>query len=595
MRRRDFIINGIAYPTAAALSRITSASASPLPPKIVDAHCHIFNSRDLPMVEFIDKAYLRSALTDQKIKPYAPLLDAILSDLAKRLRDNPVGEDSHRTVAECERDENARVIAMFADWKKRSVPLPASARKMALLDIVQSYLPTIVFGFLRRELISGNYSGPRDFSFNSVLDNSDDAFTLEPGFDSDYLANQIYRQDTSDKLISHTIAWGFIFTRSRRELASVLTTVNDNRAVLVTPAIVDFTMWLDASSDKTTTIAEQVAEMGALSRESRPGQPRIHGFVAFDPLRQAIYDKVGGAASDSPLAIVDKAITQEGFIGIKLYPPMGFRPTKNAAAGDDFPCWVRFGSGSPGYDEKCAQRTNAADALGNTPGQQLDDALAKLYAWCAAKNVPIMAHTYNSNAAGPGYGTRANPDYWNLVLQQPQFQTLRINMAHFGGFYEAFKTGTFNPGNLPNTWEWKIGRMPAANPKAMIFSDISYLSEVLDKKSTLRKQTLAAMSQFLKEFPNSDRLLLYGTDWSMIGHEAKFPAPHQEQYPDLVAEFLTQVGFNSDQLENIFFRNAARFLGLLASDRANGTRGRLEAFYGAPANSTWLQVFDQVS
>jgi len=595
MRRRDFLISGMAYPAATALSRVTPAMASPLPQKIVDVHCHIFNSLDLPMVEFIDKAYLRNAVSDPTVAPYTPLIDAILADLSKRLRTETKDDNSDRSLNQCLAYERQFVTRLFRDWKNNSVPLPPSAQDMALLDILDAYLPTIVFGFLRRELSPGNFSGPKDFSLNSVLDNSDGAFTLEPEFDSDYLAGQIYEQDTSDKLISHSISWGVIFTRSRRELADQIQRVNNDRAVLVTPAMVDFTKWLDASSDKTTALADQVAAMGRLSHEDRPGQPRIHGFVAFDPLRQAIYDKVGGAPADSPLAIIDKAVTQDGFIGVKLYPPMGFRPTKNASAGDDFPCWVRFGSGSPGYGVKCVNPKHTPDGLGNDPGQVLDDVLVRLYTWCVTKSVPIMAHTNNSNAAGPGYGTRANPDYWNLVLQQQQFRTLRINMAHFGGFNEAFKSGTFKPGDLSQTWEWKIGQMFSANPNAIVFSDISYFSEVLQRNSQQRKQTLLAMRQFTNAFANSDRLLMYGTDWSMIGHELKFPTASQLPYPDVIAEFLADAGYNADQLENIFFRNAGRFLGLLPSDRANGARGRLEAFYGTPANSAWLQMFDQVT
>ena len=65
--------------------------------------------------------------------------------------------------------------------------------------------------------------------------------------------------------------------------------------------------------------------------------------------------------------------------------------------------------------------------------------MMKLFEWCAANNVPIMAHTNNSNGAGPGYGTRANPKYWQPVLQK--FPTLRVNFAHFGGFDEAFANG----------------------------------------------------------------------------------------------------------------------------------------------------------
>jgi predicted TIM-barrel fold metal-dependent hydrolase len=598
MRRRDVLIGGMAYPAAAVLSRLTPALASPLPQKIIDVHCHIFNSQDLPMVDFIEKSFIGNNVSQQKIAPYAPLIDAVLKDLAARLRASTGDEnkylDGHksRSPSEIAAVERQVVINLFLAWQRNGAALPPGPVKLDLKTIA-AFFPIIAFGHLRRELYPGSYVGPKDFSVNSVLDNSDDAFTLEPGFDPKVLATETY--DAPSGLISYTIKWATIFTRYRSELAEALNGVNARRAVLVTPAMVDFSKWLDAPSAGMTTLAGQVALMGRLAHEDRPGQPHIHGFVAFDPLRQAIHDKLGGAPNESPLTIAQNAINQDGFIGIKLYPPMGFRPTKNAAAGDDFPCWVRFGSGSPGYGVKCVHPKNTPDGLGNDPGQILDDVLAQLYTWCVKSNVPIMAHTLNSNAAGPGYGMRANPDYWNLVLQQPQFRTLRINMAHFGSFQDAYQTGTFDPDALSQTWEWKIGQMSAANPNAMIFADLSYFSEILVLKSTLRQQTLVAMRQFLKNFPNSDRLLLYGTDWSMIGHDPGF-LKNTTPLPNVVAEFLVEVGYSSpDQLENIFFRNAARFLGLLPSDRANGTRGRLEAFYNSPTNSAWLQIFDGVT
>jgi predicted TIM-barrel fold metal-dependent hydrolase len=359
----------------------------------------------------------------------------------------------------------------------------------------------------------------------------------------------------------------------------------------MTPALVDFTRWLDAS-ETPMTISKQVALMSRLSRERPADLPHIHGFVPFDPLRQAIYDKIGGPAADSPLAIVENAIMLQGFIGVKLYPPMGFRASDNARAGNDFPCWVRFGKGSLGYDETWSGRGHGNDGLGNEPGALLDAALMKLFEWCAANHAPIMAHTNNSNGAGPGYGSRADPMYWQPVLQK--FPTLRVNFAHFGGFNEAFVKGRLNLDALNKTWEWTIGRMVSAAPDRPIFADISYFSEVLDGHSQQRKDALACMRRFRETFPNSDRILLYGTDWSMIGHEDKF-ITSTEFLPDIVAGFLSDVGYNMKERENIFFRNAIRFLALRSADRVNSTRGRLEQFYQTPAESAWLSVFDVVT
>jgi hypothetical protein len=160
-------------------------------------------------------------------------------------------------------------------------------------------------------------------------------------------------------------------------------------------------------------------------------------------------------------------------------------------------------------------------------------------------------------------------------------------MAHFGGFEEAFVDDKLQTNRLENTWEWSIGRMAEANTNLPLFADISYLSEVLVGNAKARRDALTCMTRFKDRFSGSDKLLMYGTDWSMIGHEPNFTVA----YPELVANFLYQVGYRSQiQLENIFFRNAVRFLGLSASDRDKGTRGRLERFH--QANASWMTVFD---
>ena len=80
----------------------------------------------------------------------------------------------------------------------------------------------------------------------------------------------------------------------------------------------------------------------------------------------------------------------------------------------------------------------------------------------------------------------------------------------------------------------------------------------------------------------------------MIGHEDKF-ITNTEYLPDIVAKFLSDAGYNMQERENIFFRNAVRFLALPSANKVNSTRGRLEQFYQTPAESAWLSVFDGVT
>lgn len=92
---------------------------------------------------------------------------------------------------------------------------------------------------------------------------------------------------------------------------------------------------------------------------------RFHGYAAFDPLRQVRYDEKRPNGRDSPLSplrIVKRAVMEQGFVGIKLYPPMGFRPIGNAAL-----------DGCKGI---------------NPRAPKYDAVLRELFDWCAAERVP---------------------------------------------------------------------------------------------------------------------------------------------------------------------------------------------------------------
>ena len=80
-------------------------------------------------------------------------------------------------------------------------------------------------------------------------------------------------------------------------------------------------------------------------------------------------------------------MTKRGFLGVKLYSPMGFKPMGNAAQDVTFPAYAS--QSEPGF------------------GAALDKALDALYAWCEANEVPILAHTPTANRRAPN--TRPGP------------------------------------------------------------------------------------------------------------------------------------------------------------------------------------------
>src|SRR5262249_19224859 len=270
-------------------------------------------------------------------KPYAPVVDRILKDVVSLLQRAVKDEEQYldeikanrRNLLRRKRDvnkvERAIVIEVFRQWHTNLKPLPPGST--LTIRILNSFLPHIALGFIRREMFRNVYSGPLDFSLGAALDNSDRAFTMDDNADPEYLGGLVYDEPKGE--ISRTIKWVVSFTRYRRELLTELDKVNDSHAVLLTPALLDLTKWLNAR-ETPVSISKQVAIMSRLSRERPKNLPLIHGFVPFDPLRQAIHDKVDGPITGSPFAIVKKAIMEQGLIGVKLYPPMGFRASGNA-------------------------------------------------------------------------------------------------------------------------------------------------------------------------------------------------------------------------------------------------------------------------
>ncbi|MGE5772557.1 MAG: hypothetical protein ACM3Z4_11035 [Hyphomicrobiales bacterium] len=138
------------------------------------------------MVDFIEKSIIRSSLESKKTNPYAPVVDSILKDVAERLQ--RAAKDEERYLDEIRADphkvrkhgdiqaaEREFVVALFREWYNgRSRPLPPGTSLNA--KVLNSYLPRIAFGFIRREMIPAVYTGPLDFSLGAALDKSDGAF-----------------------------------------------------------------------------------------------------------------------------------------------------------------------------------------------------------------------------------------------------------------------------------------------------------------------------------------------------------------------------------------------------------------------------------
>src|SRR5215467_13170778 len=356
MRRREFVAGGIALAAGKAAFPARSL-AQPAPPRIdhiIDAHCHVFNAADLPIAGFARKIMVpRSARTSDLVARFADYpgaLEALVHAIAVQVkRAAPDMQTEIDTIDEFERDPRRKPTSAWRQDRDREhlrsafrlvwfSPDVFSDRPLSLTEGIALEVALEQIRLFLYQQIHEEFGKP-----DLTMEDREALGGLTP-FQVDAIADELYSRDD---LLGRYIRWALLYTRNRYELAEELDQLHGkvrqkSRVALMTPAIVDFSKWLE--DEDQLSIEDQVDVMARIAR--RKDGPRVHGFVGFDPLRKALYDDYKRKPDDrDPLAIVRGAIevnqiphnrsTTGGFIDVKLYPPMGFRAIGNAELPDE--------------------------------------------------------------------------------------------------------------------------------------------------------------------------------------------------------------------------------------------------------------------
>lgn len=222
-------------------------------------------------------------------------------------------------------------------------------------------------------------------------------------------------------------------------------------------------------------IARQHEEL----RELRDAHPDlVIPFAAVDPRR------------DDAVETAVRLIEEEGFRGVKLYPPLGYRPD--------------------------------------------DPALLPLYAYCEANGVPVMSHCSRGGAHYRGRPTArmladpraeaqlsdlrgaalaahlADPDNYVPVLEA--YPRLRLCLAHFGGAgdWERYLDDPWHAGSDLRTKSWlaKILDLIRSGAHEGLYTDISYTLYANEEYVHLLKVLLAD--------ERVRRRVLFGSDFYVV-------------------------------------------------------------------------------
>jgi predicted TIM-barrel fold metal-dependent hydrolase len=466
--------------------------ASPANSGAVDIHCHVFNSHDVPVRKFVELVYLEKYPGGSLLNPLITLIESIMNDKAPTTRE--------------EIDELTGANLNLQSLPRRGT----SERKIAA-----------VANALKQMLESDNAAN-REWVWKYLSEGVRKKYARQPSpelTNDDFTASAEYLLGLPD--IGTWIDFAFIYTKARWEITEELAGLSPEQhsdVFLYTPAMLDIGTWV--GQPNTSPLAEQIELMQLISRF--PGKSySVHAFVPFDPLRA------------SALEHVKDAVLEYGCVGVKLYPPMGFKPLGN-------------------------QGPN---------GKLLDRQMREFLRFCLDEDVPILAHCSFSQFVTPEAGACAAPTNWKLALDKG-FRNLRLNLGHCGGPW-ALDT---------NKWTETAIAMLGSGKYPHLYADLgddSWIIESSNADKVKNRKLMRKLFGYLRDHPKARQRLLYGSDWSLLARERSA----DQYYHAMKTRFCEMLDLDPAECRGYLGGNAVRFLGLAEENGAKPkNRQRLERF-----------------
>lgn len=311
------------------------------------------------------------------------------------------------------------------------------------------------------------------------------------------------------------------------------------------PIILDYDYWLGCP-EPISSVRDQILLYEQLAVLSGG---YVLPIVSYNPLSDI-------RRNGKPFELVKAAVLEHGFVGIKIYPPIGYWPIGNSRRTDD------------------DLRSNE---LTRRDVERIDEHLRALYCWCEKFQVPLIVHTAHANGLDAAHDSFPGPS--KLAEVAKSFPGLRIVAAHFGGNYRN--------ATVKEDWPQEFAQLMLSEHGRNISADLSDASELTDMQS----QDAIYMRDLLEAHPAIVERLMYGTDWHLLKRSQRW-----EKFPHDVQAFIASaVPQEVDTAQHaIFYRNAAKTFDLTSKDQYSN-RSRLQAFYTKWEMSmpNWMKALGQ--
>ncbi|MBV8747586.1 MAG: hypothetical protein JO134_21365, partial [Xanthobacteraceae bacterium] len=355
--------------------------SDPDTPLTIDVHTHVFNGSDLQIYGFYNYVVAR------KIDPQ--ILAVILKMLGKDFA--PTAHEELTALVEVE-------VAL------------RGCNGRTFIQILTSHAQDRYDRFLSALKAARNEVRAQRFARSSTsrrIDNFIDA--LPPDY-SQFQRNRAHLA-LADPVLSGEFA--FVLRNFQYRYVNVYdylmeySTGRSRKIDIMVAHLVDFDWPLGGGDYTTSHLIDQFRVMDKISQITGG---RVLCFAPFDPFKEVAYQL--GLTTESSLQNVQTAILYHGFVGVKIYPPMGFAPFGNATMPKGF--WN--------------QTWLPTSLRGRDLGNLLDQALAELYVWCVKNGVPIMGHSSRTSGPSDAFQDLAGAQYWGPIPDG--LAGIRIDYGH---------------------------------------------------------------------------------------------------------------------------------------------------------------------
>jgi predicted TIM-barrel fold metal-dependent hydrolase len=547
MNRRSFYVSAIGlafqrYGFAGAMSKPTlgeltyPTGLAPFAPKLVqsktiplafDVHAHLFNAADVPVRGYVSESVghsIENGILRKAVIAAAPFLEHLGNVFAISCRTEM---EQIRGMLDRAR---ASSILLINQSLRDEIDRNIEDHVSSILNELASRLPGSEFGNALDELDEEFQSRSNKVSGRSKLDIplSKNAERIRSGLLSGSEPDDSDEQHALRTLDPAGLLRFFRFMLSPRHhnLLAFQNSFTETKGAFgidaCFAALVDFDHWL-GRPDTPSPLRDQVLlheQLAVLSGGY------VLPLVPYNPWTDIKQD-------GKSFELVRWAVEKHGFVGVKIYPPMGYKP---------------LGNEQP-----------PPSNLERPDGKELDKSLRKLYDWCEKEDVPVMGHTAHSFGRDSAHDELGGPKSWELALTE--YPSLKFNAGHFGGGYYLGEESIYWPAQFVEIMGKAIGHE--------LYADLGYADELLNPTTEGFKR----MKKLLEENPSALNRVMYGSDWSMSSQ-----LDHWGAFAHGIDRFISSIeGIDVQKARRaVYFENAAKCFGLRKEQR---NRKRLEKFY----------------